>query len=47
MLSNQTYSFLGEIPLDGVITETSDEGTPIVISHPDSVQVTHLFYRIE
>eukprot|EP00112_Aurelia_sp_Birch-Aquarium-sp1_P011836 Seg2489.2 transcript_id=Seg2489.2/GoldUCD/mRNA.D3Y31 product="Iron-sulfur protein NUBPL" protein_id=Seg2489.2/GoldUCD/D3Y31 len=29
---------IGEIPLDGVITETSDEGTPIVVSHPNSMQ---------
>jgi len=28
---------LGEVPLDGAITETSDNGTPIVISHPESL----------
>ncbi len=28
--------FLGEIPLDIVIRETSDGGRPIVVSHPDS-----------
>ncbi|HEY0837856.1 MAG TPA: iron-sulfur cluster carrier protein ApbC [Azospirillum sp.] len=28
--------FLGEIPLDIQIRETSDEGQPIVVSHPDS-----------
>jgi len=28
--------FLGEIPLDIVIRETSDGGQPIVISHPES-----------
>jgi len=28
--------FLGEIPLDIVIRETSDSGRPIVISHPES-----------
>ena len=28
--------FLGEIPLDTLIRETSDAGTPIVLTHPDS-----------
>jgi ATP-binding protein involved in chromosome partitioning len=28
--------FLGEIPLDAAIRETSDEGRPIVVSSPDS-----------
>jgi ATP-binding protein involved in chromosome partitioning len=28
--------FLGEIPLDIAIRETSDEGQPIVMSQPDS-----------
>ena len=28
--------FLGEIPLDIVVRETSDSGQPIVVSHPDS-----------
>jgi ATP-binding protein involved in chromosome partitioning len=28
--------FLGEVPLDILIRETSDEGKPIVVSHPDS-----------
>jgi ATP-binding protein involved in chromosome partitioning len=28
--------FLGEIPLDIMIRETSDGGRPIVVSHPDS-----------
>ena len=28
--------FLGEIPLDIAIRETSDGGTPIVVSQPDS-----------
>ncbi len=30
--------FLGEIPLDIVIRETSDSGRPIVVSQPDSAQ---------
>ena len=30
--------FLGEIPLQMVIRETSDAGTPIVASAPDSPQ---------
>jgi len=30
--------FLGEIPLDLVIRETSDAGRPIVVSHPESPQ---------
>jgi ATP-binding protein involved in chromosome partitioning len=29
-------AFLGEVPLDIVIRETSDEGRPIVVSHPQS-----------
>ena len=28
--------FLGEVPLDMIIRETSDEGRPIVVSHPES-----------
>jgi ATP-binding protein involved in chromosome partitioning len=28
--------FLGEVPLDIVIRETSDSGHPVVVSHPDS-----------
>jgi ATP-binding protein involved in chromosome partitioning len=28
--------FLGEVPLDIVIRETSDEGQPVVVSHPES-----------
>jgi ATP-binding protein involved in chromosome partitioning len=28
--------FLGEIPLDMIIRETSDAGHPVVVSHPDS-----------
>jgi ATP-binding protein involved in chromosome partitioning len=28
--------FLGEVPLDIAIRETSDSGTPIVIAQPDS-----------
>jgi ATP-binding protein involved in chromosome partitioning len=28
--------FLGEVPLDMVIRETSDAGFPVVVSHPDS-----------
>ena len=28
--------FLGEVPLDIAIRETSDEGRPVVISQPDS-----------
>jgi len=31
-------SFLGEVPLDIEIRETSDSGTPIVVSNPDSPQ---------
>jgi ATP-binding protein involved in chromosome partitioning len=30
--------FLGEIPLDAVLRETSDAGTPIVAAQPESVQ---------
>ncbi|MCZ6606263.1 MAG: P-loop NTPase, partial [Alphaproteobacteria bacterium] len=30
--------FLGEIPLDIAIRETSDSGRPIVVSQPDSAQ---------
>ena len=33
-----TQAFLGEIPLDGLIRETSDAGTPIVATAPDSPQ---------
>jgi ATP-binding protein involved in chromosome partitioning len=32
----QRLPFLGEIPLDPAIRETSDEGRPIVLSHPES-----------
>jgi ATP-binding protein involved in chromosome partitioning len=28
--------FLGEVPLDILIRETSDDGKPVVVSHPDS-----------
>jgi ATP-binding protein involved in chromosome partitioning len=28
--------FLGEVPLDMIIRETSDEGRPIVVAHPES-----------
>jgi ATP-binding protein involved in chromosome partitioning len=28
--------FLGEVPLDIIIRETSDEGRPVVVSHPES-----------
>jgi ATP-binding protein involved in chromosome partitioning len=28
--------FLGEVPLDMIIRETSDGGRPIVVSEPDS-----------
>src|SRR5437868_15550819 len=28
--------FLGEVPLDSIIRETSDDGQPIVVSRPDS-----------
>jgi ATP-binding protein involved in chromosome partitioning len=31
-----SVAFLGEVPLDIVIRETSDEGRPIVVSHPQS-----------
>ena len=31
-------AFLGEIPLDIEIRETSDEGRPVVVSHPDGPQ---------
>jgi len=30
--------FLGEIPLDMLLRETSDEGVPIVVSQPESSQ---------
>ena len=33
--------FLGEIPLEMAIRKTSDEGTPIVASQPDSPHATH------
>jgi ATP-binding protein involved in chromosome partitioning len=33
---NLGVDFLGEIPLDIVIRETSDSGRPIVVSQPDS-----------
>jgi ATP-binding protein involved in chromosome partitioning len=32
----QKLPFLGEVPLDPAIRETSDEGKPIVLSHPQS-----------
>ena len=31
-------AFLGEVPLDIEIRETSDEGRPVVVSHPESPQ---------
>ena len=31
-----SVEFLGEVPLDMIIRETSDEGRPIVVSHPES-----------
>ncbi|MEX2617453.1 MAG: iron-sulfur cluster carrier protein ApbC [Alphaproteobacteria bacterium] len=31
-----SVDFLGEVPLDLLIRETSDDGRPIVVSHPDS-----------
>jgi ATP-binding protein involved in chromosome partitioning len=34
--------FLGEVPLDLAIRETSDAGLPIVATHPDSVQAQAL-----
>jgi ATP-binding protein involved in chromosome partitioning len=37
--------FLGEIPLDPVIRETSDSGNPIVVAEPDS-EHTQVFRRI-
>jgi ATP-binding protein involved in chromosome partitioning len=33
--------FLGEVPLEMAIRATSDEGTPIVASQPDSPHATH------
>jgi ATP-binding protein involved in chromosome partitioning len=33
--------FLGEIPLDSHIRETSDDGRPIVAIEPDSVHARH------
>jgi ATP-binding protein involved in chromosome partitioning len=33
--------FLGEIPLDAQIRQTSDEGRPIVATEPDSVHARH------
>jgi ATP-binding protein involved in chromosome partitioning len=29
--------FLGEIPLNSTMLEASDQGMPVVLSHPDSV----------
>jgi ATP-binding protein involved in chromosome partitioning len=38
MLAQETdVPFLGKIPIDPVISQTSDEGKPFVITHPDSV----------
>jgi ATP-binding protein involved in chromosome partitioning len=33
--------FLGEIPLDLQIRQTSDDGRPIVATEPDSVHARH------
>ena len=33
--------FLGEIPLDAQIRQTSDEGRPIVATEPDSAHARH------
>jgi ATP-binding protein involved in chromosome partitioning len=33
--------FLGEVPLEMAIRATSDEGTPIVASQPDSPHAAH------
>jgi ATP-binding protein involved in chromosome partitioning len=32
--------FLGEVPIDLALRESSDGGTPLVVSHPDSPQAT-------
>ena len=34
--SGSASEFLGEVPLDLAIRETSDEGRPIAVSDPDS-----------
>jgi len=36
MAEETGMDFLGQIPLDACIRETSDDGTPIVASDPDS-----------
>ena len=33
--------FLGEVPLEMAIRATSDEGTPVVASQPDSAHAQH------
>jgi ATP-binding protein involved in chromosome partitioning len=35
MAEESAIDFLGQIPLDARIRETSDDGTPIVASDPD------------
>ncbi len=37
--------FLGEVPLDMVIRETSDGGHPVVVSHPDAAH-SHVYREI-
>jgi ATP-binding protein involved in chromosome partitioning len=37
--------FLGEVPLDIAVRQTSDEGRPIVVSAPDS-QAAQIFRRM-
>jgi ATP-binding protein involved in chromosome partitioning len=37
--------FLGEVPLDILVRETSDEGRPVVVSHPDS-PLAQIFRRM-
>ena len=37
---------LGELPLHLSIRETSDTGRPIVVSQPDSPQVSHCMHTV-
>ena len=45
-VTNSYYRFSGEVPLDSAITETSDSGTPIVISQPDSLYVSYSAFKL-
>jgi ATP-binding protein involved in chromosome partitioning len=37
-----SYRYIGEVPLDPAIRETSDDGRPIAVSRPDS-EVARLY----